>query len=208
VGVAADVRHGNLAQTSRQVVYYPHAQRPEAGMELVVRSAGAPAAIIPALRDTIRHLDPDLPVNSVKPMSDIVRTSLLDRQVEFALLGAFAVFALLLAAAGIYGVMSYAIGQRIQEFGIRLALGATSYDIIRLVGGYGARLAVAGFAIGLLGAAIAGRLLRDLLFGVGPTDPRILGGAVVLLGAVAIAACVVPARRALRVDPINALRAE
>jgi len=208
VGVAADVRHGNLAQTSRQVVYYPHQQRPTEGMELVVRSDAGAALVIPALRDTIRHLDPDLPVDTVRPMTDIVRTSLLDREVEFALLGAFAAFALVLAAAGIYGVMAYAIGQRIQEFGIRLALGATSYDIIRLVGGYGARLALSGLAIGLAGAALAGRLLRDLLFAVEPADPRILVAAVVLLGAVSMAACVIPARRALRVDPIAALRAE
>jgi putative ABC transport system permease protein len=137
-----------------------------------------------------------------------VGTSLMDREIEFALLGTFGVFALALAAAGIYGVMAYAISQRMHEFGIRLALGATGYDIIRLVGAYGARLAVAGLAIGLAGTFLAGTVLRDLLFGVRPADARILVSAVALLGAVAMAACIVPARRALRVDPIAALRAE
>jgi putative ABC transport system permease protein len=164
--------------------------------------------VIPGIRDALRRLDPDLPVDSVRPMSDIVRMSLLDREIQFVLLGTFALFALALAAAGIYGVMAYAIGQRIQEFGIRLALGATSYDIIRLVGGYAARLTIAGFAVGLCVAVVTGRVLRDLLFGIEPADPRILGAAVTVLGTVAIAACVVPARRALRVDPIVALRAE
>ena len=178
------------------------------GMELVVRSAGTPASVNPSIRDAIRRLDPDLPVDSIRPMTEIVRTSLLDREVEFALLGTFAVFALALAAAGIYGVMAYAIAQRIQEFGIRLALGATSYDIIRLVGGYAARLAGAGLAIGIAGAYVAGRVLRDLLFGVEPADPRILAAAVALLGGIALAACTLPARRALMVDPITALRAE
>ena len=208
VGVAADVRHGTLAQPSRQVVYYPHAQLPTSGMELVVRSAGAPASVIPSIRNAVRRLDPDLPVDSIRPLTEIVRTSLQDREIEFAMLGTFAVFALALAAAGIYGVMSYAIAQRIREFGIRLALGATSDDIVRLVGGYGARLASAGLAIGVAASYLAGGVLRDLLFGVTPADPRIFAAAIALLGAVALAACVVPARRALMADPIAALRSE
>jgi putative ABC transport system permease protein len=208
VGVVADVRHGTLASPSRQVVYYPHAQLPIDGMELVVRSAGPVGTVIPGMRDVIRRLDPDLPVDSLRPMTELVRTSLLDRELEFSLLGTFALFALALAAAGIYGVMSYAIAQRIQEFGIRLALGATGFDIMRLVAGYGARLATAGLGAGLAGAYLASSVLTDLLYGVAPTDPLVFGSTMALLGAVAMAACIVPAHRALTVNPLTALRAE
>jgi putative ABC transport system permease protein len=207
VGVAADVRHGTLANPSRQVVYFPHAQRPSPSMDLVVRSSGAPGMVIPSLRETIRRMDPDLPVE-LQLMTDIVHSSLLDREIEFGMLTTFAAFALALAAAGIYGVMAYAMTQRLQEFGVRIALGATPGDILRLVGWYGARLTGAGLAAGLGGAYLAGAVLRDLLFGIAPRDPFVFGAAAAVLGAVAIAACVLPARRALRADPVVALRAE
>jgi putative ABC transport system permease protein len=208
VGVASDVRHGTLARPSRQVVYFPHAQLPGATMELVIRSTGATASVIPAIRRAVRGLDPDLPVDSVEPMSALVRSSLLDRQIEFAVLATFAAFALALAAAGIYAVVAYAIAQRVQEFGIRLALGATSGDILRLVAAYGARLAVSGLAAGVVGSYFAAAVLRDLLFGVSPTNPLVFGAALAILGAVAMIACIVPAYRATRVDPLTALRAE
>jgi putative ABC transport system permease protein len=208
VGVAADVRHGTLSKASRQVVYYPHAQIPGSGMELVVRSAGGPAAVTNAVRETIRRLDPDLPVDSIRPLSDIVRTSLFNQELELGLLGTFALLAVALAAAGIYGVMTYAIAQRVQEFGIRLALGATGTDIIRLVAGYGARLTAIGLAVGLAGAWAGSSVLADLLYGVRPTDPIVFGSTAALLALIALAACVVPALRALRVDPITALRSE
>ena len=208
VGVAADVRHGTLSKASRQVVYYPHAQIPGSGMELVVRSAGGPAAVTNAVREAIRRLDPDLPVDSIRPLSDIVRTSLFNQELELGLLGTFALLAVALAAAGIYGVMTYAIAQRVQEFGIRLALGATGTDIIRLVAGYGARLTAIGLAVGLAGAWAGSSVLADLLYGVRPTDPIVFGSTAALLALIALAACVVPALRALRVDPITALRSE
>lgn len=208
VGVAADVRHGTLAQPSRQVVYYPHAQLPDSGMELVVRSAGPPGSIAAGIRDVLRRLDPDLPADSLRPMTEIVRTSLFDEELEFSLLAAFAALAVALAAAGIYGVMAYAIAQRIHEFGIRLALGATGADIVRLVAGYGVRLAVAGIALGVAGAWLASSLLADLLYGVRPTDPLVFATTAALLFGIALAACVVPARRALHVSPITALRGE
>jgi len=208
VGVVADVRHGTLARPSRQVVYYPHAQIPSGEMELVIRSAAPGSAVIPAVRQVIRGLDPDLPVDSIEPLTELVRTSLRDPQIEFGLLAAFALFALGLAAAGIYAVMGYATTQRLHEFGVRIALGATAIDIMRLVAGYGARLAAVGLAIGLAGAYVTGSVLRDLLFGVRPADPAIFAATVALLGGVAMAACVAPARRALRADPMTALRAE
>jgi putative ABC transport system permease protein len=207
VGIAADVRHGTLAKASRQVVYYPHAQIPSGGMELVVRSAGGPA-VTNAVRETIHRLDPDLPVDSIRPLSDIVRASLFNQELEFGLLSMFALLAVALAAAGIYGVMTYAIAQRVQEFGIRVALGATGTDILRLVAGYGARLTAMGLGLGLAGAWVGSSVLADLLYGVHPTDPIIFGSTAILLALIALAACVMPARRALRVDPITALRAE
>jgi putative ABC transport system permease protein len=208
VGVAADVRHGTLAQPSRQVVYFPHAQRPDSGMELVIRSAGAPGSIAGGIRDVLRRLEPDLPVDGLRSMTEIVRTSLFDEELEFWLLGAFALLAVALAAAGIYGVMAYAISQRIQEFGIRLALGATSADIIRLVAGYGLRMTIAGVGLGIVGAWMASSLLADLLYGVSSTDPLVFSATSALLFGIALAACVVPARHALRVSPVTALRAE
>ena len=206
VGVARDVRHGTLAQPSRQVVYYPFAQRPDTGLHVVIRAAGAPGTIATAVRETIRRLDADLPVDSLRPMTEIVQASLGDEQLEFGLLGAFAILAVALAAAGIYGVMAYAIAQRIQEFGIRMALGATGVDIVRLVAGYGARLTTAGLALGLAGAWLVSSVLSKLLYDVRPTDAVVFGAATSLLAVIALAACVVPARRALRVDPVLALR--
>jgi putative ABC transport system permease protein len=208
VGVVADVRHGSLAKASRQVVYYPHAQNPTDGMELVVRSAGGTVAVTNAVREAIRRLDPELPVDSIRPLGELVRTSLFNQELELGRLGTFALLAVALAAAGIYGVMAYAIAQRIQEFGIRLALGATGMDIVRLVAGYGLRLTGAGIALGIAGAWLASSVLSDLLYGISPTDPGVFAATTALLAAIALSACVVPARRALRVDPITALRSE
>ncbi len=208
VGVAADVRHGTLAQPSRQVVYFPHAQRPDSGMELVVRTAGAPGSVSGGIRDVLRRLEPDLPVDGLRPMSEIVRRSLGDEALEFQLLGAFALMALVLAAVGIYGVIAYAISQRTQEFGIRLALGASRTDIIRLVAGYGLRLTVTGIAAGAVAAWMATSLLTDLLFGIAPRDPVVFTATTGLLFAVGLAACILPARRALKLSPVMALKGE
>ncbi|MEP6914439.1 MAG: ABC transporter permease [Acidobacteriota bacterium] len=208
VGVVADVRHGSLAQASRQVVYYPHAQLPEPGMVIVVRSAGAPGLVTAGIRGVLSRLEPDLPLDGLEPMTEVVRSSLLDEELESGLLGAFALCAVALAAAGIYGVMAYAISQRLQEFGIRLALGATGRDIVRLVAGYGLRLAAAGITIGLAGAWLASSALAGLLYGVRATDPLVFSGTAALLAAIALIACLVPTRRALRVSPIAALRGD
>ncbi len=208
VGVAADVRHRTLAAASRQVVYYPHAQLPSGGMELVIRTAAADPGVAGAIRDVIHRMDPDLPVDRIEPMSDIVRASLSDRELEFAILAAFAVIAVVLAAAGIYGVMTYTIAQRAQEFGIRLALGASPTNIVRLVSAEGLRLTAAGTLIGLAGAWIGSQTLDDLLYGVTPSSPLILSSAAVLLAFTALLACVVPTLRAVRVDPLASLRSQ
>jgi putative ABC transport system permease protein len=208
VGVAADVRHGTLAAASRQVVYYPHAQLPSGSMEIVVRTAATDASAARALREVIHRIDPDLPVDSIRPMTDIVRASLFNRELELALLASFAVIAVVLAAAGIYGVMTYTIAQRCQEFGIRLALGASPMDIVHLVSAEGIRLTAAGTVVGLAGAWAGSRILTDLLYGVGPTNPIILASAAALLAFTALIACVVPTLRALRVDPLTSLRSQ
>jgi len=175
-------------------------------MELLVRTAGASPNVAGALRDVIHRIDPDLPVDRVEPMTDIVRASLSDRELEFSLLASFAVVAVVLAAAGIYGVMTYTIAQRAQEFGIRLALGAAPKDIVWLVTAQGLRLTAAGTLIGLAGAWIGSQMLEELLYGVGPTNPIILASAAALLVLTALMACVVPTLRALRVDPLTSLR--
>jgi putative ABC transport system permease protein len=206
VGVAADVRHATLAQASRQAVYYPFAQLPGGTMEIVVRSRAAAAPIVRGVRETLQRLDPDLPVDAIRPLSDIVRTSLFTQQLELGLLSAFALLAVALAAAGVYGVMSYAVTQRIQEFAVRLAIGAASRDIVRLVAGYGLRLITGGVLLGGLGAWAGSFALSGLLYGVRPTDPIVFASTALLLAAVAMAACVVPVRRVLRLNPIAALR--
>jgi len=207
VGIAGDVRHGTLAAASRQVVYYPHAQIPSAGMELVVRIAGPAGTIPSAMRDAVRRLDPDLPVDAINPMAALVRASLFDQMLELGVLGTFALLAVVLAAAGVYGVMAYTIAEREQEFGIRLALGASPADIVRLVGFDGARLTLAGTAFGLAAAWAGTRLLSDLLYGVRPNDLAIFASTASVLALIAMAACIVPTVRALRVNLLTTLRA-
>jgi putative ABC transport system permease protein len=208
VGVAADVRHGTLAAPSRQVVYYPAAQVPSAGMELVVRTVADDAGLVSAVRSTISRTDPDLPVDSIRPMTDLVRSSLLDHELEFAVLGAFAVIAVVLAAAGIYGVMTYTMAQRAQEFGVRLALGASSKDIVRLVTVHAIRLTGTGTLIGIGAAWFSARALGDLLYGVAPADPTVFACAATLLATSTLVACVAPTLSALRADPLTSLRSQ
>ena len=208
IGVVNNVRHASLATEPRPVVYYPHAQGPDAGMQLVVRSAGSPAAITGAVREAIRQLDPDLPAIELKPLSDLVQGSLVNMEIALSLLGSFALLAILLAAAGVYGVMAYAVAQRTTEFGIRVALGASPRDLVRLVGRQGLALTAAGIFIGLVGARLASSALTHMVYGVSPSDPIVYLSTAGILAAIALSACIVPALRALRVDPIVALRAQ
>jgi predicted permease len=208
VGVAANVRHDTLATMSRPVVYYPHAQRPDGTMDIVVRSNAATAAITNAVREALQRIDPDLPVDGIGPLSRVVQASLSNQQLELGLLGAFALLAVALAAAGVYGVMAYAVAQRMQEFSVRLALGATAQDIIRLVAGYGFRLTAVGVALGAVCAWAWSVVLSGVLYGVRATDPVVFGSAALLLAAIAMAACILPVRRVLRASPVAALRAQ
>jgi ABC-type antimicrobial peptide transport system permease subunit len=156
----------------------------------------------------VSALDPAQPIANVQSASDLVAASIAQPRFNVSLLSAFAVLALLLALAGVYGVMSYSVALRTHEIGVRMALGGQTSDIAALVMRYGIRLTAAGLVIGLAGALSLGRLMRALLFGVTPTDPLTLAGASALTAAIAIVACYLPARRAMKVDPAIALRAQ
>jgi predicted permease len=208
IGVVNDVQHVDLVGRPRPVVYYPLAQGPNPDLQIVVRAVSSAAAITSGVRDAMQRIDADLPVSELKPMTAFLSGALGDTEVALSLLGSFALMALALAAAGIYGVMAYAVSQRRLEFGIRLALGATPRDLIRLVGLQSLRLTAVGIALGLIGAWFTSSLLGDLIAGVGPTDPRVFAVTAAFLACVAIAACAVPALRATKVDPNEALRAQ
>jgi putative ABC transport system permease protein len=208
IGIVNDVQHEELTGHPRPAVYYPYAQGPTADMQIVVRAASSPSAITGGVRDAMQHIDGDLPVTELKPMTAFLSGALGDTEVALSLLGSFALMALALAAAGIYGVMAYAVSQRRLEFGIRLALGAGPRDLVRLVGMQSLRLTAIGIVLGLIGARLTSSLLGDLVVGVGATDPRVFAATAAFLACVGLAACVAPALRATKVDPNEALRAQ
>jgi putative ABC transport system permease protein len=193
------VEHGTLAKLFPQF----------AGQAiLVVRTAGDPLALAAAVRKTVLEIDPLQPVFNQQSMDQVVSDSMSDRRLLLLLLGIFAVVALLLASVGIYGVMSYSVEQRTREIGIRMALGAERSTVLAMILGQGARLAAAGIAAGALGAFALSRLMAGLLYGISTTDPATYALLALLLALVALLACLVPARRAVGVDPLVALRAE
>ncbi|MGI9041537.1 MAG: ABC transporter permease [Gemmatimonadales bacterium] len=208
VGVVGDIRHVSLDRQPYGQIYLPLAQQPQRFMVIAVRSAGDPGQALGALRYTLAQLDSDLPLSEVRTMEDRIAGSLARPRVSALLLGGFAASALLLAAIGIYGVISYGVAQRTRELGIRMALGAGSTVLLRLVVIQGMAPVLAGIALGCLGAWAGGRLLQSMLFGVGANDPATFVAVAVFLTAVALAASFVPARRAARSDPMAALRAE
>ena len=167
-----------------------------------------PSSLTASIRAAVATIDKDQPIFAVHTMQELVDDSISTRRLTLVLLGIFSVLALVLAAIGIYGVMAYSVALRTQEIGIRMALGAQRQDVLRLVLGQGARIAFFGVAIGLAAAAALARLLSSLLFAVGASDPLTFAAVAVVLIAVALLACYIPARRALRVDPIIALRYE
>jgi predicted permease len=206
VGVVADVKTSALDSDAGGELYSPYAQRPWPGMIIAVKTSGNPLSLSSAVRKQIAQVDGDLPVTAVRSMEDVVSESFGQRQLTLWLLGAFAAAALVLAAIGIYGLLAYSVEQRRQEMGIRRALGARPADIVRLVLRQGLGLTLAGIAAGLAGAFLIGRALESLLFHVSPTDPVIYAGMALLFLAVALIASYLPARRALRVDPVVAIR--
>ncbi len=208
VGVVTDVRGIGLSIAPKPRVYFPMVQRPAQAAFLVVRTAGAPMAVAGSLTDIVRSVDPEEPVSSYETMQQILSQSVASPKFRSVLLGAFAVLALLLAMAGVYGIMSYSVSQRQHEIGIRMALGAKKSDVLKMVVGQGLKLALIGVAIGIAGALALTRFLSSLLYGVKPTDPLTFIAVSLILLAVALVACYIPARRAAKVDPMVALRYE
>jgi putative ABC transport system permease protein len=208
VGVVADVRNIELNTEPAAEIYTSYLQDPFAGMSFVVRSAVEPESLIPAVRETVRRIDKGQPIAEVREMKQIVSEVAAQPRFNTLLLSLFAGVALLLAAAGIYGVMSYSVTQRTHEIGLRMALGAQTRDVIRLIVGQCVKLTLAGLALGLAAAFALTRVMATLLYGVSPTDPSTFAGCALLLVLVALLACYLPARRATKVDPLVALRYE
>ncbi|HEY6944561.1 MAG TPA: ABC transporter permease [Candidatus Acidoferrum sp.] len=208
IGVVGSVRDAGLDQQPRPTVYFPSLQSADQTMSLVVRTSLPPAAIIPAIKNAIWSVDANQPLFNIRPMSAILSEMTSAQRIASLVLGMFAFLALALATIGIYGVTSYVAGQKTHEIGIRTALGAQPSDVLRLVIGQGVRLAVCGVSIGLLASLALTRLMSSLLYGIGATDPPMFAGVTILLTLVALAACYIPARRAMRMDPLVALRYE
>ena len=210
VGVASHVRNNSLDQLGREQTYVPldQAPFPVRNMYLSVRTAAEPAAIASAIQQAVHALDPSLPVYEVKAMVDWVDSTVSPRRFNVMMLAAFGALALALAAVGTYGVISYSVGQRTQEIGIRMALGASRGDVLRMVVGGGLKMAAGGVLIGIALALALGRFLVALLFGINPTDPATFLVVSATLVITAALAAWIPARRATRVEPVIALRAE
>jgi putative ABC transport system permease protein len=208
VGVVADVKHNGLDDPSNPAVYVSYLQRPDSAFTVVVKTNVAPESITSMVREQIRAIDPDRPMTMVKTMQAVVSESVGARELSLELVGGFAVIGLLLAVTGIYGVVSYATEQRSREFGIRLALGAGSRSVLHLVLRQGLGLALAGLVIGLAGALLLGGVIKAQLFGVEPADPFTLAAVSLGLVAVALLACYLPARRAIKINPATVLRSE
>jgi putative ABC transport system permease protein len=208
VGLAGDVKQYSLDQASTMQTYTPYTQQTFSHMTLVVRSKGDPTTLSAAIRSEVLNLDKEQPVSSIRTLEQNFAASLAQQQFAMVLLGVFAAVALVLAAVGIYGVLSYAVTQRTHELGIRMALGASRRDVLKLVVGKGMLLTLIGVAGGVLAAFGLTRLMSGLLFGVTATDSATfisVGGGLLV---VALLACLIPARRATKVDPLVALRYE
>jgi predicted permease len=214
VGIVADVKHNGITDVVKEKFYIPHTQwhistgNPIRSLALVVKAQGDPASIVSAVRQEIRAMDPTLPIANVRTMDDVIGATLSAPRFTGMLLTAFAGLALLLSAIGIYGVLSYVVSRRTREIGIRVAIGAGRMQVLRLVLGQGLVLTLTGVFIGLVAAFWASALMRDLLYGVTPTDPLTFVAVGVVLTLIALLASLVPALRATRVDPLVALKAE
>ncbi|HEX4228983.1 MAG TPA: ABC transporter permease [Bryobacteraceae bacterium] len=208
VGVVGDTKLYGLANPSRLEVYVPFRQWASSEMQLIVKSRVDPAALISAIRHVVASVDKDQPIFAIATMEQLVDDSVSTRRITLILLGLFSVLALVLAAIGIYGVISYAVAQRTHEIGIRLALGAQSKDVVRMILAQGATITGAGVVIGIIAALGLTRLMSKLLFAVSAADPSTFAAVAIMLMLIAMVACYIPARRTLRVDPMIALRDE
>jgi putative ABC transport system permease protein len=208
VGVVADVKQERIESQDWPTIYCPYPQAPATTMSMVVRTARPPLSLAPAVEREVHQLDPDQPVADARSMEDVVDQAIAGARFNTALLGVFALIGFLLAAVGIYGVISCDVSERTHEIGIRVALGAQPGDVLKLVLGQGARLAGYGIAAGMVAAFALTRLMAAMLYGVKATDAYTFAAIPVLLGAGALAASYLPTRRALRLDPVTALRHE
>jgi putative ABC transport system permease protein len=209
VGVVGDVRHGAVEQQAGLEMYFPMAQnRDWNSMDLVVRAKLPIESLVPGVRAALRNVDPDLPNSDFQTLEQLVDQAISPRRFVTVLLGGFSFLALILASLGIYGVISYSVNQRTNEIGIRIALGAQTLAVLKLILGQGVKLALIGLGIGLAAAFALTRVMSSLLFGVRATDPMTFAGIALLLTGVALLACYIPARRATKVDPMVALRDE
>jgi putative ABC transport system permease protein len=208
VGLVGNEKNSNLSKTAEPSVYFSHRQFSYRSMSVVVKTAAAPLGLAKAAQNEVWSLDRNLPVSNIKTMEQRLGEAVAQPRFSALLLGLFAALALLLAAVGIYGVISYTVEQRAHEIGVRIALGAGASDILKLVVGRGLALTLVGVALGLLGAFGLTRLISGLLYGVRTTDPLTFVAMPALLALVALLACYIPARRATKVDPITALRSD
>ncbi|HUI73474.1 MAG TPA: ABC transporter permease [Candidatus Acidoferrum sp.] len=209
VGIVGDVRQAGLDQPPRPTIYFPYQQHDFfTPSYLAVRTSGDPMALANDVREQIWAVDKDQPITNVMPLEQMLEDYLAPRRLQSSLLAGFALFALLLAALGIYAVLAFSVTRRTQEIGVRVALGAQQFDILRQILSHGLKLAGLGVAIGVAGALGLSQVLATLLFGVSATDPMTLSGAALALSIVAVAACYIPARRATKVDPVVALHYE
>jgi putative ABC transport system permease protein len=208
VGVVDNVMDEDFDQMREPEVYVPHAQDPWRTMYLVVKGSSAPAALTASVRSELNRLDPTIPLFNSKLMTQLIDDRISPKRLATAMLGCFALIALLLAAVGLYALTSHTVEQRTHEIGVRMALGAQASDVVRLVVGQGIGLAAIGIGLGLAGAFGVTRLMSNLLFGVSATDPLTFFGIALVLAVVVALACWIPARRATRVDPMIALRCE
>jgi predicted permease len=208
IGVVGDVKLATVEGEVRATTYLSSRQYAFGLMNFVVRTSGDPARLGPSAVQVIRQIDPLLPVAAVRPLEDVFAESIARPRLTATAMGVFAGAALMLAALGVYGIVAYSVSQRSREFGIRVALGARPAQIVTMVVGQNLRVVVVGLALGLLIAIPATRLLRGLLYQVGPNDPIVFAGIGSLLAAVAVIASYLPARRGTQVDPVVTLKAD
>lgn len=211
VGIVGDVKHSGLNQPTDPAVYAPYSQSDEAWrrwMTLAIRTPGASAGLVEQVKKQVWSVDGQIPVSDVQSMNDLMAVSLAQQRFNTLLSGVFAALAVILAAVGIHGLMAYSVSQRTHEIGVRLAVGAQPHDVLRLMVGFGAKLALLGITVGIAAALGITRLMASLLFDVKTTDAVTFAAVAILLALVALAACYIPARRATRVDPMVALRYE